>query len=123
MSLYSDGISIAAKPHEETLYTVYISFLNRSANENAKHNRKHVFTTFRKSQMTDDTPNDIMDILLWELFALVRGRIPKRGEDKKPTDQQEAGDYLNGAWGRCHQLKHGLLFWVYIGAQHHINNK
>ena len=104
LSFYSDGISIASKPHEDTLYTIYVSFLHRTADENAKHKGKHVYTCFRKSQMTADTLNDILDIMLWELFALAQGRRPKRGEETKPSEQQEAGDYLNGNWGRWHKM-------------------
>ena len=68
LSFYSDGISIASSPHEDTLYTIYLSFLNRDSTENAKPEGKHVFITFRKSQMTSDTMNDIVDLWLFNIM-------------------------------------------------------
>lgn len=104
VSMYWDGLSIGSDPYEDTLYNISFTFLHRSADENAKPLAKHTFTVYRKSQMTDDTLDDIMSILLWELHALVQGRLPKAGEEQKPLSEQEHGDHIFGNWGSFHKL-------------------
>ena len=102
--MYFDGLGIASDPYEDTLYTISLTFINRSSNENAKPIAKHTYTVYRKSQMTDETLNDIIDVLNWELQALKQGRRPRRGEETKPLETQIPGDYLMGDWGRGHKL-------------------
>ena len=104
LSLYSDGISVTADPYEDTLYVIYLSFTHRLLNDNADLNRKHVFTVYRNSQASRETLQDIWQVLVWELHALVKGRLPLVSDFGKPFGEQHPGDYIGGAWGRTHKV-------------------
>ena len=104
VGLYCDGIAVGADPHADSLYVIYLYFLHRPSREAGSPESKFVFTVFRKSESTDDTSNDIWKILLWELQALQFGRLPLVGEEGKPLQEQEGGDFVEGRWGRWHKI-------------------
>ena len=63
-----------------------------------------MYTVYRKSHSTPETLDDIFNILLWELKALTFGREPKVGEETKPMQEQEMGEFLNGQWEQTHKV-------------------
>ena len=41
---------------------------------------------------------------MWELYALVEGRLPLKSEFGKPFSTQSRGGYVGGEWGRTHKV-------------------
>ena len=104
VGLYSDGVKVGEAPHEDSIYAIYVFFPHLGIQECAKPGNKHVFTVYRKSEATKETLEDIWKVLLWDLQALAKGRLPQAGEEGKPLSEQTPGDYLHGNWGsprRC----------------------
>ena len=99
VSVYSDGVRVANDPYEDTVYAIYIGFMHRNMDEQAKPIEKHTYTVYRKSQISENTLSDIWSVLLWELQSLARGRRPLPSERTKPLDQQVPGGPLGGDWG------------------------
>ena len=104
VGLYSDGVAVGEEPHVDSLYVVYLYFLNRPLLEAGKPESKFVFTVYRKSEATANTLNDIWRILLWELQALQFGRKPVPGQEARPLHEQTAGAHLGDRWGRWHRV-------------------
>lgn len=103
VGLYSDGISVGMDPHGDSLYAVYIYFLNRPPKEAGRPEAKFVYTVYRKSEATPETLQDIWRVLLWELQALQHGRKALLGQEGVRLEDQVPGDYVGQRWGRWHK--------------------
>ena len=128
IGLYGDGIAVGVDVYQDSLYAIYIYFPHRGAADCRKPGSKHTFTVYRKSEATKETVDDIWNVLLWELQALALGREPKLGEQTKPLESQEPGDFLNGEYGRKHrfclmQIKGDTAYLVEIFGVRQWNSK
>ena len=92
-------MQVGADVHTDSLYVIYFYFPHLGTDECAKPQNKHVFTVYRKSESTQQTLDDIWNVLLWDLQALSQGRVPKAGEEHNILENQELGDYIFGSWG------------------------
>ena len=55
VSVYSDGVSVSNDPFQDTVYFIFMSLLHRGMDEQARLMERHIFTVYRKSQMSADT--------------------------------------------------------------------
>jgi len=104
VGLYSDGVSVCADPHADSLYVIYLHFLHLPLHQGGRPESKFVFTVYRKSEATAETLQDIWRVLLWDLQALSAGRKPVRGQERLPLEEQDAGDHIGGNWGRWNRI-------------------
>ena len=93
-------LEVGQDPNADSLYVVYVYFLNRPAPERGAEMTKFVYTTYLKSQATPDTLNDIWSILLWELQALQHGRKALLGQEKRPLLEQRSSLHLSSKRAR-----------------------